>query len=144
MNSKTTLAVLGTAVLCGFALAQTPKTPAERLDALEKEVAALRAQSGAPAAASTDVVALQKELAEQRALTKQLVLWVNAQAKGAQALSAVLDESEQKGFTYGINPDSRSVLLAGWREFNAGLQTDVPEPPPSPAEAPKGRGRGTR
>lgn len=145
MNSKTTLAVLGTAVLCGLALAQTPKTPTERLEALEKEVAALRAQVGAPPAPGTvDLAAMQKELAETRAMAKQLVVWVNAQAKGAEALSAVLDESEQKGFTYGINPDSRTVLLAGWREFNAGMQTDVPEPPPSPPEPAKTRGRGGR
>lgn len=130
MNMKQSLVVFGTAALCGLALAQTPIVPgtAERLDALEREVATLRTQLGTQQAAGDELLALRKELGETRALANQLAGWAGGQAKGAAELAKVLDESEQKGFTYGINPDSRTVLLAGWREFVAGLQQDTPKP----------------
>jgi hypothetical protein len=131
MNSKQTLAVFGTAALCGLALAQTPKVlpPADRLDALEKEVAALRAKVDAVKPSGSDQeVALKKELADTRVLVNQLITWAAAQANGAAELERVFDDSEQKGFTFGINPDSRIALLAGWRSFTAGLQKDAPKP----------------
>jgi hypothetical protein len=138
MNSKNILIVLGAAVLCGIALAQTPTpaTPTERLDALEREVAGLRAKSSKPQAPEGDeLAAVKKELAETRLLAKQLASWVNAQAAAAAQLELVFDDSEQKGFTYGINPESRTVLLSGWRAFYTGMQADLPKVPSEPAAA---------
>lgn len=138
MNSKQTLAVIGTATLCGLALAQAPKiqSPADRLDALEKEVHALRARVDAPPSSSSsssdDVSALKKELAETRGMLNQVITWASVQAEGAAELARVLDDSEQKGFTFGINPDSRVALLTGWRSFAAGLQKDAPKPATTP------------
>ena len=40
----------------------------------------------------------------------------------------ILELREKKGFTFGINPDSRVTLLAGWHTFAAGLQKEVPKP----------------
>jgi len=52
--------------------------------------------------------------------------YLQAQSKSAEALTKALDESEKAGFTYGINPNSRKVLLKGWRDFSGTLQKDVP------------------
>ncbi|MEO6708571.1 MAG: hypothetical protein ABI054_07215 [Planctomycetota bacterium] len=130
MNSKQTLVVFGTAALCGIALAQTPTPqPGARLDALEKEVMSLHARLDAlPAPMNNEVAALKKELGETRLLVNQLVSWAANQADGAVELALILDESEQKGFTFGINPDSRTVLLGGWRSYLAGVQKDAPKP----------------
>ena len=132
MNMKQCFVVLGTAALCGLALAQTPPTPptADRLDALEKQVTALRAQAATEQQVSGDgLAALRKELAESREQLALLSTWAANQAKGAEELALVLDDSEQKGFTFGINPESRIALLAGWRAFTAGLQKDAPKAP---------------
>jgi len=132
MNSKQTLVVIGTAALCGLAFAQTPKPaapPADRIDALEKEVAALRAlANNLPPPVNEDVAGLRKELTETRILVNQLITWTSAQAEGAAELTRILDEAEVKGFVFGINPDSRTVLLGGWRSFAAGLQKNAPTP----------------
>ena len=152
MNSKQTLAVFGTAALCGLALAQTPKPtpPADRLDTLEKEVKELRGRFEAAAGAANDRCALlEKELNDTRDLVGRLVTWAGGQADGAAALATVLDDSEAKGFTYGINPDSRIVLLGGWRSFLTGMQKDVPKPvvavdPKAPAPATKNPVRSER
>ena len=130
MNTKQSLVVLGTAALCGLAIAQTPKAQSavERIEALEKEVVSLRAHVGSTRpATSEDLERLRKELADTRALANQLANWAIGQAEGAAKLSQVLDESEQKGFTFGINPESRVALLGGWRDFATGLQKDVPK-----------------
>lgn len=132
MNMKQSFVVLGTAALCGLALAQTPTTPpaADRLDALEKQVAALRTQVVAEHQAAVDeLAAMRKELTESHELVSQVSTWAANQSASAAELAAVFDDSEQKGFTFGINPESRISLLAGWRAFAAGLQKDAPKAP---------------
>jgi hypothetical protein len=131
MNLKQTLVVLGCAALCGLAFAQNQKPPtvAERLDLLEKQVLDLRAELAATKqTANQQVAAALKETAETRALANALATWAGGQAEGAAALALVLDDSEAKGFTFGINPDSRIALLAGWRSFASGMRKDVPHP----------------
>src|SRR5687767_12240589 len=132
MNSKQTFVVIGTAALCGLALAQTPPAPpVDRIDLLEREVRSLRAQvDNFPPPLNDEVAALRKELGETRLLVNQLLNWAGTQAVGAVELEHILDESEAKGFTWGINPESRVVLLGGWRGFLAGMQKDAPKPPP--------------
>jgi hypothetical protein len=141
MNSKKTLVLVGTAVLCGLALAQTPpqRTPTERLEALEKDVVELRVRLDAQAANAGEILALKKELFETRAIVDQLTQWTATQAEDALVLSRVLDEVQEKGFTAGINPDSRILLLGGLRGFLLGMRRELPKviappAPPPPAE----------
>ncbi len=148
MNMKKSFVVLGTAALCGLALAQTPNTPptADRLDALEQQVAALRTQAATEQqTAGSELAALRKELAESHEQLLLLSNWAANQARGAEQLAVVLDDSELKGFTFGINPESRISLLAGWRAFASGLQKDAPKAPAAKdAVATKGAKPGAR
>jgi hypothetical protein len=75
------------------------------------------------------------ELKGARKTIDEAQKYIDAQAKAAKAMAAVLDESEKAGFTYGINAGSREVLLRGWREELEGLQQGVPSPLPAPREA---------
>jgi len=52
--------------------------------------------------------------------------YLDAQSKAARGMARTLDESEKAGFTYGMNPESRHVLLKGWRAQLSALQKDVP------------------
>jgi hypothetical protein len=124
------VAVASAAVLCGFAFTNPPaQDPATaRIDKLEKDLAASRLRVEA---LSTDVADLKKQMASS-------VQYFQLQAQSASAMAAVLDESEKLGFTYGINPNSRHVMLRGWRDQLAAMQKDVPEieiPPEKPAPA---------
>ena len=65
------------------------------------------------------LLAVEQELAEVQD-------YLQAQSKSAGELVKALDESEKAGFTYGINPNSRKVLLKGWRDFSGTMQKDVP------------------
>jgi len=81
--------------------------------------------------------ALAAELGETKAALLKTLRYLDAQAKVAQAMETTLDDSEKAGFTYGINPESRQLLLKGWREQLAGAQKDVPALPeskPDPAK----------
>jgi hypothetical protein len=87
-----------------------------RVEALEKEVQAARA----------DLADASKQLAEEKKRTEEIVAYLAKQAEGAKAMAQCLDASEKAGFTYGINPDSRVQLLAGWKAQLEAVQTDVP------------------
>lgn len=117
MNPKNTLLLVSLAALACLAFAQTPKPP----QAPPGSDLALRVAS-----LETEMILLKAQVSQTRAGNAQLATFVRAQADSAQKLAAVLDDSEAKGFTYGINPDSRTVLLAGLREFLAGMQQNVP------------------
>ncbi len=68
------------------------------------------------------------ELDESNQLVQQTVEYLKAQASSAKKQLDVLDRSEEAGFTFGINPLSREVLLSGWRaELNA-RQQGLPAP----------------
>jgi len=73
---------------------------------------------------------------EQRVLSVENYL--QAQAAATNALSSSLSQSEEAGFTYGINPESRKILLTAWRAQIAAAQKSVPGAPaePAPATAP--------
>jgi septal ring factor EnvC (AmiA/AmiB activator) len=118
------LALSSAAVLCGFAFApQAPQDPnAARIEKLEKDLAASRLRVEA---LSTDVADLKKQMAAT-------VQYLQLQAHSAATMQTVLDDSENQGFTYGINPNSRHVLLRGWREQLAAAQKDVPAPEAQP------------
>jgi uncharacterized coiled-coil protein SlyX len=116
----------GLAILALRATAQDPpqdgggdQTLEERVEELEKRAAA--------DAVRIDV--LTAELADVSALVDQTVRYLNEQARSAEKMAATLDTSEQEGFTYGINPRSREVLLAGWRDRLKSIGTEVPGAP---------------
>ena len=80
--------------------------------------------------------ALATDLSETKATLARVVHYLDAQALSAGTLAGILDESEKAGFTAGINPSSREILLAGWREHLTAMQRDVPVLPAPPAPAP--------
>ncbi len=127
MSTTTTLSVFATACL-GLATFQgTAAYDADaRIDALAKDVAALQKLVETQTKDATDA----KILAEKNAK------YAAEQAKAAAALIETLDASEKAGFTFGINPESRVLLLSGWRTALEAAQRDVPAlPPPAPAKA---------
>jgi uncharacterized protein HemX len=141
MKIHPTLPILAVLALawCGLAFAQAQEpTPTERLVALEKQI---RALEGEVAKLQTRLGPPTKgpDLGDTRVLVEELVSYVNAQAKGAQQLAAVLAQSEEKGFTAGINSNSRIVLLEGMNSFVDSLQRNVPK---LPAKVPAGSGQG--
>ena len=104
------------ALVCGSTFAQAPRTQ-------DPDVAALK----------RDVVRLQSELAlliavseDEEGQIDEVLEYLNAQAASAKFLQEKLADSEDKGFTWGINPDSRIVMLEGFNDFVNTLQTDVP------------------
>jgi hypothetical protein len=131
-------ALTSAAVLCGFAFtAPASQDPdAARIEKLEKDLAASRLRVEAM---SADVADLKKQMAAT-------VQYLQLQAHSAAAMAGVLDESENLGFTYGINPNSRHTLLRGWREQLAAAQKDVPAPelPPENPAPPKTNGKSAK
>jgi hypothetical protein len=112
------------ALVSGLAFAKSApdQNPADhKIEILEKDIAATRAR--------TEEVAAQ--LAETRALLDATLRFLADQAASAKKMSQTLDDSEQAGFTFGINPDSRKILLKGWRDELAAAQKNVPSAPPS-------------
>ncbi len=118
------LIATGCLALAAFQSGQTADAE-KRLAAVEKEVAELKSTT-----AEHD-----KVLGESRALSEKTAKYVAEQAKAAALMVETLDQSEKAGFTFGINPESRILLLQGWREALAAAQKDLPLPPvPTPAE----------
>jgi hypothetical protein len=66
---------------------------------------------------------------------EKIVQWVQAQNQAAEALANALDDARSKGFTAGINPDSRTALLTGFGELSAALKTPLKLTPPEPKPA---------
>lgn len=106
-------------------------TPLERLEAAEKRLADLENQLAAlkgakPAAANKDKTDDAEDVAALDQQVQDVLEYLGAQAEAAKRLDAMLKDSEAKGFTFGINPDSRIVMLHGFADFTTTLQTDVP------------------
>ena len=136
MNRSLSLAlvVVGAAAGLAFARTSSPQDPMERLSALEHEVATLQQELAelkrAPAAGLS-----AEEAKTLKSTLERLDQWVQHQAQAASALDAVLDDSQAKGFTYGINAESRTVLLQGFHDLAASLRSGVPTPAAEPAPA---------
>jgi len=137
MKSRTgaVVAVLA-ALVGGLAFSQNPPVPAGqdpaavRLEKLEADLAAAKLR----------IEALSTEVADTKKKMAATVKYVGQQADAAAAMVEVLAQSEQAGFTFGINPDSRHILLRGWRDQLAAAQQEVPEldaPAPAPVTPPK-------
>lgn len=147
MNRNLSLVLVVIAAVCGLAFAAVPKhadgalqavasnqSEAPQLAALQKRVEALEAE----------LVALKKvkptdpeaALAKNREMLEGVVHYLRAQSGAAGRLQAVLEDSREKGFTFGINPDSRTVLLQGFHEFAESIKTDLPGEPAIVVELP--------
>ena len=99
---------------------------AKRMDLLESDLISTRKRCEG----------LAGELSETKATLAKVVRYLDAQAAGAAALHEALAASEAAGFTAGINPNSREILLAGWREQLSTQQKDVPALPATPLSEP--------
>ena len=97
--------------------AQEPDQSVTEVEALKSEIAALRLEIERLSAESTDV-------AER---TAALESGLSTVAKEAGALSKVLDQSEEQGFTAGINFESRVTLLTGWRRYLGAVSSAGPK-----------------
>jgi len=141
------------ALAVGVALAQpsspqaaSPQDPPaiDRLATLEKQVAQLQSQvaglsKAKPAAAAPGAEGTEARLDALEAQMEQVLGYLAAQAESAKRLQEALDDSREKGFTYGINPDSRIVMLQGFGQFTSTLQADVPSAKPTVEPAQQGR-----
>ena len=126
---------------CGLTFAQAQQqSPTERLAALEKQVQALQKQV-ADLQLQLGGGAKGMDVKEMTKLVEGLVAYVEAQAKGAGQLVDALAVSKEKGFTAGINPDSRTVMLDGMNKFLGGMQRGVPKLPKPAGEQPSGQRR---
>ena len=111
--------LISSVLLAGLAFSQNPpaKDPFDkRVEKLEKDLGEARAKLDAVTAEST----------ETKARLAATVKYLEQQSKAAAAMAQVLDDAEKAGFTYGINPDSRTMLLRGWRDQIAASQKGLP------------------
>jgi N-acetylmuramic acid 6-phosphate (MurNAc-6-P) etherase len=126
--STTITSVLATACLGLAAFQSSVALDAEsRLKDVEAQVADMRKIVDSQA----------KDLADAKLLAEKNARYADAQAKAAAAMLQTLDASEKAGFTFGINPESRIVLLSGWREALNAAQRDLPALPSGPAPGAK-------
>lgn len=134
MKRELTLALCAGAVLLALRAPAQDPPPDEQKNDLEARVESLEK---ALAVTIQQVDALSDELAEAAALMDQTVSYLRVQARSAEEMSSTLDLAEAEGFTFGINPRSREVLLAGWRQTLADARAGVPG---AKAEAEAGEG----
>lgn len=83
------------------------------------------------AAQTTRIDDLERDLVEARDTLDLVLVRLQAQADAAEDLEASLARSEELGFTAGINPRSREVLLAGWRGYLDEQQVALPKAKPA-------------
>ena len=129
MKLQLTFAVLASVLLASAfafnASARQQDPVQQRLDAMQKDILDSR----------TRVEQMVEELKGARKTLDEAQKYIEAQAKAAKALVEVLDAAEKAGFTFGINPESREILLKGWREELDTLQQGVPTSFPTPKDA---------
>jgi hypothetical protein len=143
--------VIAAALAAGAAFAKTPGPQAaapqepsamDRLVGLEKQVADLTAQVASlkkshAQPAVGDGTPTPEQFADLRRQMDEVLAYLEAQAASAKVLANTLDASREKGFTYGINPDSRTVMLEGFAQFTTALQTKVPQLVAAPVQPAK-------
>ncbi len=128
MKLQPTLAVVASALLVSSlafnASARTQDPVQQRLDVMQKDILDSRAK----------VEQMVAELKGARKTLEEAQKYIEAQSKAAKAMAETLDASEKAGFTFGINPESRELLLKGWREELDTLQQGVPTALPVAAD----------
>lgn len=75
------------------------------------------------------VAALAAEQAALRTTLEGVVRYLDERSKAAANMSKALGDVESAGFTAGINPRSREVLLSSWRDFLAKENVKLPALP---------------
>ena len=76
-----------------------------------------------------EVEILETRLARTQGLLDETIKYVRAQARASEAMTDVLERSENAGFVFGINSNSRKILIKGWRSRVAAAQKDLPGAP---------------
>lgn len=71
------------------------------------------------------IAALQQKVTALEEKLKSYDVFMEAQLKAGKTLADALARSEAEGFTAGINPRSREILLAGLRAQAEAMQTGV-------------------
>ncbi|MBM3992305.1 MAG: hypothetical protein FJ298_15055 [Planctomycetes bacterium] len=135
MKSIAPLALVASAVASlAFARSPAQEAPLERLAALEKELAELKAKVAGleQGGANTE---LGRALAEQRMRGDALAEWARAQGSAAATFQSTLQDARVKGFTAGINPASREALLSGFETLAAALRKPPTKEVTEPTEA---------
>lgn len=79
-----------------------------------------------------EAAVLEARVAALEAQVFEVQEYLQAQAKAAAAMDVRFNESEAAGFTWGINPESREILLQGFRDFSSSLRKNVPGAPAPP------------
>lgn len=79
------------------------------------------------AALEAELETVRGQLEDMQAAKGRLDAFLAAQARSAKALRASLASSEKEGFTAGINPKSREVLLSGFRGYLDTLEAVSPD-----------------
>ena len=77
--------------------------------------------------ADPELEALKAEVESLNARVEAMEAFAEAQAAAGAELMTALAQSEAKGFTAGINPESREVLLAGLRASAEAMQAGADE-----------------
>lgn len=122
--------------------AQTPTqgTLEQEVAKMRVEIAELKKKLGGNGGGDLDT--LKTDVAQMKVELKETIDYLKAQAQGAQAMMDVIADSEKKGFTWGINPDSRTVLVAGWNQYYGSMVEYWQKQPAPPAAGQGGQGSG--
>jgi hypothetical protein len=111
-------------------IAALPIFPSQE-EKTQEDAVSVDQRLGALEARIAELAQRERELAKE---LEQVLAYFAKQSQAASALLAELDSCEALGFTAGINPQSREVLLAGFRAYYAEEQKDVPAKPAPAAE----------
>ena len=116
-----------------------PPDPMARLERLHQEVTLLKAEVQRlrvrMAGSNDEGDQADSQNAKMNRDIEQVLAYLRQQSEAAKAMAQTLDTAEEKGFTAGINPDSRTTMLAGWRAQLQAQQTNVPAAGPLQAAA---------
>ena len=69
---------------------------------------------------------LTAKLAEVETRLTSIETYLQAQAAGAEAYSAAVDQAVKDGHTWGENNDARKVLVAAWKAHTKAAGVNVP------------------
>lgn len=112
MKRTLELSLIGLGLLAGgSSLLRQRCSPEHEIDQLRAELSELRATLG------KDIKALKQDARQVDAAVYDLTAYLKGQALHAAGLLDIIADSEKKGFTSGINPESRTVLVQGWKAY---------------------------
>lgn len=95
----------------------------------------------APQQTDPEIAALKTRIDELESTVESLQTFVNAQADAGASLVDALARCEAEGFTAGINPRSREILLEGLRASGEAMQAGKQDEKEGDDEKKSTRGR---